>query len=206
MRISIFGLGYVGAVCAGCLSARGHEVVGVDVSTTKIDLINNGSPHRRTRARRAPAARPQDRPPARHHRCRRRGPRHRSLLHLRRHPEQEERRPGTGLHRRRLPRDRFRPARQVRAPHRRRPQHRAAGHRDERGHPDHRGLLRQEGRRRLRRRGEPRVPARKHRDQDYDFPPMTVIGELDRPPATCWKPCTANSTHRSSARKSRSPR
>ncbi|MBB4816846.1 MULTISPECIES: GDP-mannose 6-dehydrogenase [Pseudomonas] len=42
MRISIFGLGYVGAVCAGCLSARGHEVVGVDVSTTKIDLINNG--------------------------------------------------------------------------------------------------------------------------------------------------------------------
>ncbi|WP_342246867.1 GDP-mannose 6-dehydrogenase [Pseudomonas sp. OTU5201] len=42
MRISIFGLGYVGAVCAGCLSARGHEVVGVDVSQTKIDLINNG--------------------------------------------------------------------------------------------------------------------------------------------------------------------
>ncbi|MHA6494155.1 GDP-mannose 6-dehydrogenase [Pseudomonas borbori] len=42
MRISIFGLGYVGAVCAGCLSARGHEVVGVDISATKIDLINNG--------------------------------------------------------------------------------------------------------------------------------------------------------------------
>ncbi|AOE83816.1 GDP-mannose 6-dehydrogenase [Pseudomonas sp. TCU-HL1] len=42
MQISIFGLGYVGAVCAGCLSARGHEVVGIDVSQTKIDLINNG--------------------------------------------------------------------------------------------------------------------------------------------------------------------
>ena len=42
MRISIFGLGYVGAVCAGCLSARGHEVIGVDVSQTKIDLINKG--------------------------------------------------------------------------------------------------------------------------------------------------------------------
>ncbi|WP_296251071.1 nucleotide sugar dehydrogenase [Pseudomonas sp. UBA4194] len=42
MRISIFGLGYVGAVCAGCLSARGHDVVGVDVSKAKIDLINSG--------------------------------------------------------------------------------------------------------------------------------------------------------------------
>ncbi|MBM7060037.1 GDP-mannose 6-dehydrogenase [Pseudomonas sp. UL073] len=42
MRISIFGLGYVGAVCAGCLSARGHDVIGVDVSTAKIDLINQG--------------------------------------------------------------------------------------------------------------------------------------------------------------------
>ena len=42
MRISIFGLGYVGAVCAGCLSARGHAVIGVDISPSKIDLINQG--------------------------------------------------------------------------------------------------------------------------------------------------------------------
>jgi GDP-mannose 6-dehydrogenase len=42
MHISIFGLGYVGAVCAGCLSARGHNVVGVDISSAKIDLINQG--------------------------------------------------------------------------------------------------------------------------------------------------------------------
>lgn len=42
MRISIFGLGYVGAVCAGCLSSRGHQVIGVDISQSKIDMINAG--------------------------------------------------------------------------------------------------------------------------------------------------------------------
>ena len=35
-------MGYVGAVCAGCLAERGHEIVGVDVSQLKIDLINSG--------------------------------------------------------------------------------------------------------------------------------------------------------------------
>ncbi|MDD2045992.1 nucleotide sugar dehydrogenase [Pseudomonas putida] len=42
MNISIFGLGYVGAVCAGCLSARGHQVLGVDISQDKVDMINQG--------------------------------------------------------------------------------------------------------------------------------------------------------------------
>jgi len=42
MRISVFGLGYVGAVCVGALASRGHKMVGVDVSTSKIDMINRG--------------------------------------------------------------------------------------------------------------------------------------------------------------------
>ncbi len=42
MRISIFGLGYVGAVCAGCFAAEGHQVLGVDPLAEKVDLINRG--------------------------------------------------------------------------------------------------------------------------------------------------------------------
>ncbi|WP_019970723.1 nucleotide sugar dehydrogenase [Mycobacterium sp. 141] len=40
--ISVFGLGYVGCVSAACLAARGHTVVGVDVSHTKLDFLRDG--------------------------------------------------------------------------------------------------------------------------------------------------------------------
>src|SRR5215470_2715899 len=42
MRVSVLGLGYVGAVSAGCLAEEGHEVVGVDPESRKVDLINAG--------------------------------------------------------------------------------------------------------------------------------------------------------------------
>lgn len=40
-RISIFGLGYVGAVSLACLARDGHKVTGVDVDPVKLDLIRN---------------------------------------------------------------------------------------------------------------------------------------------------------------------
>jgi GDP-mannose 6-dehydrogenase len=43
MKLSIFGIGYVGSVIAGCMAKAGHEVVAVDINPNKIAVVNAGA-------------------------------------------------------------------------------------------------------------------------------------------------------------------
>jgi GDP-mannose 6-dehydrogenase len=42
VRISVFGLGYVGCVTAACLARDDHTVIGVDVNPQKVELVGSG--------------------------------------------------------------------------------------------------------------------------------------------------------------------
>jgi GDP-mannose 6-dehydrogenase len=42
MRVSVFGLGYVGSVSAASFAADGHDVIGVDVNPGKVESLNRG--------------------------------------------------------------------------------------------------------------------------------------------------------------------
>src|SRR5262245_44448628 len=44
MKVSIFGLGYVGCVTSGCFVKDGHEVIGVDVMPQKVKRLAEGLP------------------------------------------------------------------------------------------------------------------------------------------------------------------
>ena len=44
MRISVFGLGYVGSVTAACLAKLGHDVMGVDIHPAKVEAMAAGQP------------------------------------------------------------------------------------------------------------------------------------------------------------------
>lgn len=42
MKVTLFGLGYVGSVTATCLAARGHDVMGVDTDPGKVAVLASG--------------------------------------------------------------------------------------------------------------------------------------------------------------------
>jgi len=44
MNVSIFGLGYVGCVTAGCLTDGGHTVYGVEINPQKVEQVQKGTP------------------------------------------------------------------------------------------------------------------------------------------------------------------
>ena len=42
MRVTVFGCGYLGATHAACMAELGHEVLGVDVDASKVEMLSRG--------------------------------------------------------------------------------------------------------------------------------------------------------------------
>ena len=42
MNITVIGLGYVGLVTSACLAELGHEVLGIDIDTSKVEMLQEG--------------------------------------------------------------------------------------------------------------------------------------------------------------------
>ena len=53
MRISVIGTGYLGAVHAACMASLGHEVVGYDTDSAKVEALSRGSRRSSSRSSRS---------------------------------------------------------------------------------------------------------------------------------------------------------
>lgn len=42
MKVAVLGLGYVGCTAVACIASQGHEVIGIDVSETKVAQVRQG--------------------------------------------------------------------------------------------------------------------------------------------------------------------
>ena len=178
MRVSVFGLGYVGSVSAASFAADGHDVIGVDVNAGKVESLNSGRSaiveqgldelirRRATPGGCAPPPRPRKR-------CRRP-----SCLCSASAP----RAAGTAAWTSRTSsasasRSARRCATKPSLPRRRRAQHGAARDDARRGDPGARAALGQEVRRRISAsRSIPSSCAKERRCADFRKPPLTLVG------------------------------